>query len=633
MLNRKRKWLKMMLAGIALVLTFVLTGCSGSTTTDIADTLVHTVIYDGNGGFLGNKTNIIRKLQVADNSKIPKYLSDYAQDPYVVSSLGLATRQGYLLKGWYLEENATYQASPTGAFVYLDLEDGNGLYSLNPEGEYVFGYVENLTGTLIFISVQEIPADIEDPDLVEYIYYQGTNGWGFYVFNADDAEMVAVKDVDGSYTPAQVSKYGDAYLVYEELSAAEKTLFAEIKRFNQEFYLYTQADEGLDRYSLDSGYDTLDNILGVDPAGEYVKIEGAFVVYDADNAEHDGLTRYSINKKYVFTPTLTVLTPSDLTRYDATILYWNFEENRVTGDLTLKAHWVKKSTVNFIQKSGQITSVTTKLNEEKTNSIDLMQGETIGKIETVPVYPGYTFIAWSTSATEYQPWNFETDVFPFGADVLNLYAFMLEGTYTRITSASGLAKVVQNPSGNYVLVNDIDLGGQTFVNSSPLGLPMPANIRGAVVPFTGNFVSFGYSISNFTLRVRNPQKELDADSGFTSLIGLFPYVRDAHIEGLVVSDVTILIENSTTGSNVILDLGGSGLVGTVLAGTELTEIIDCHVDVTFTATTANVLTVTVYVAEIVAKGTENATITECDGILDYSAITGITSGTLLIVTQ
>jgi hypothetical protein len=147
-LNRKRKWLQMMLAGLALVSAVFLTGCSGSTTTNIADTLVHTVIYDGNGGFLGNKTNIVRKLQVADNSKIPKYLSDYAQDPYVVSSLGLATRQGYLLKGWYLEENATYQVSPTGAFIYLDLEEGNGLYSLDPEGDYVFGYVENPLGTL-----------------------------------------------------------------------------------------------------------------------------------------------------------------------------------------------------------------------------------------------------------------------------------------------------------------------------------------------------------------------------------------------------------------------------------------------------------------------------------------------------
>ncbi len=623
----------MMLAGLALVSALFLTGCSGSTTTNIADTLVHTVIYDGNGGFLGNKTNIVRKLQVADNSKIPKYLSDYAQDPYVVSSLGLATRQGYLLKGWYLEENATYQVSPTGAFIYLDLEEGNGLYSLDPEGDYVFGYVENPLGALIFISVQDIPSDVEDPNQVEYIYYQGTNGWGFYVFNADDADMVTVKETEGSYTRAQVAKYGDAYLVYDELTPAEKALFTEIKRYNKEYYPYTSADEGLDRYSLISGYDTLDNVLGVDPDGEYVKIEGVFAVYDEENPEHNGLTRYSVNQKYVFTPTATVLTPSDLVRYDATILYWNFEENRVTSDITLKAHWVKKSTVNFIQKSGQVTSVTTKLNEEKTNSVDLMQGQTIGKIETIPVYPGYTFIAWSTSPTEYLPWNFDTDVFPYGVDVLNLYAFMLEGTYTRITSASGLAKVAQNPSGNYVLVNNIDLGGQVFLNASPLGFTMPANIRGAVVPFTGNFISFGYSISNFTLRVRNPQKELDADSGFTSLIGLFPYVRDAHIEGLVLNDVTVLIENSTTGSNVILDLGGAGLVGTVLSGTKPSEIIDCSVDVTFTATTANVLTVTVYVADIVAKGTENATITGCSGTVDYSAITGITTGTLLIVTQ
>ena len=90
-----------------LTLVFLFMGCTtGSETADYSDMLL--VVYDGNGGFLGNKTHTTRKLRVMPNSKIPKYTSDYEPDPYKVSSLGVAIRDGYSLKGWYLEENATH---------------------------------------------------------------------------------------------------------------------------------------------------------------------------------------------------------------------------------------------------------------------------------------------------------------------------------------------------------------------------------------------------------------------------------------------------------------------------------------------------------------------------------------------
>lgn len=635
MQKRLNRSLKFILAFGAILVAFAATGCSDDGGGGLGDTLIYTVIYDGNGGFLGNKTYTVRKLKVAENSKIPKYLSEYADDPYVVSSLGLATRDGYNLQGWYLPESAHYEENASGNYVYLDMEDGNGVYSLAAEGAYVYGFVEAADGTLIYIDVEDIPEEV-DPTTVEYIYYQGTNGWGFYIYNSDDADMVPVYETDGSYTVAEVAKFsGASYLEYSSLTEDEKTLFSEIKRYNRDYYLYTEADEGLDRYDFESGYATYDSMIEENDEGAYVVLNDALVLFDSENPEHADLQRYSLRSKYVFTPTATVLTPTDLTRYEATLTYWDFETDRVTHDITLVADWTKKCTVNFIQKSGQVTTVTTKLNEEKTNTVDLAAGETIGKIESIPLYAGYTFVGWSTSETEYLPWDFDNDLFPYDTDTLNLYAYMVAGEYTRITNASQLLRVVNNLSGSYLLCNDIDLGGAVFTNSTPAGFLIKSNV-GEVTQqiFTGTFLSMGYTISNFTLRVRNSQKEINQDAGVVVYTGLFPFVKDAHIEGLSLEDVTVLIETSTTAANVICELGGAGLVGTALDGAEggKTVIKDCSVDVTFVALDSTVLDVDVRIGDIAAVGSAYLDITGCSGTIDYAAIAGITTANLLVNT-
>ena len=201
----------------------------------------YTVIYDGNGGYLGNKTYTMRKLQVAENSKLPKYLSEYSQDPYVVSSLGLATRQGYVLKGWYLLENASYTQDAVGSYVYLSLDDGNGTFRVDENGDYVFGYVQDDNGSLIFVYVEEIAEDV-DPDTVEYIYMNGHNGWGFYIFDNNNADHVEIYEADGSYTVSDVAPYGTSYLVFDELEdelngVAEQDLFADVPRYSQTYFL------------------------------------------------------------------------------------------------------------------------------------------------------------------------------------------------------------------------------------------------------------------------------------------------------------------------------------------------------------------------------------------------------------
>ena len=396
MINILRKIsIKQILIIIMLVFTISLAGCSGG---EIVEEDKYIVVYDGNGGYLGNKTYTYRKLEVSENSIIPKYLSEYAKDdPYVVSSLGLATRQGFNLMGWYLEENAQYAPNPTGTFVYLDLEDGNGVYNINDEGDYVYGYILDENGPLIFINVE--PIGENDPETTEYIFYNGGNGLGFYIYNSEDADHVEVYDVDGGYSPSELTGYV-GYLIFDDLTEAEKTLFAGIPRYRQAFYEYTEADEGLLRYNLESGYVNYESLYELSLEGDYVNNQGTYELYDSENPDHADLDRYKIAQRYVFTPTTEVDVPAKLARYNAEITYWDFESDRVNEDMTLLAHWERKLTVNYIQMSGQTTSVTTKQNETNTGQVNLVAGEVIGKLETIPTYPEYTFVGWSTSETE-----------------------------------------------------------------------------------------------------------------------------------------------------------------------------------------------------------------------------------------
>lgn len=608
---------------VVFVLVFLFTGCkSDSESRDYSD--MYLVVYDGNGGYLGSKTHTTRKLRVSPNSKIPKYTSDYTPDQYIVSSLGKAIRDGYSLKGWYLEENATYQEDENGNYIHLSLEENNGIYKPNDEGEYVLTYVLNSQGKYIFIYFEEAPAGV-DQDELEYIYYQGDEGYGYYIYDPDNAEHASVYEQSGSFNYNTASKYGNIYYNYYDLTDEEKEFFSEASRFNAEFRSYTKEDEGLQRYSFESGYAEIDSIMELADNGEYVLIDDDYVLYDANNPNHQGLDRYSIKENYVFTRTATITSPSQLKRYEATFIYWDFEKDRVTKDIILKAHWVKKKTVIFREMTGQETKITTKMNENNSGEVDLVPGEPIGKFNRVPQYTGYTFVGWSKSETEYIPWDFEKDVFPLDSDNLILYAYMIEGTYERITTASELAKVANNPAGNYILCNDIDLDGAIYINKSPLGFTLSKKPDVQPTVFTGKFISFGYKISNFTLKVENSSKLIEDKTAVVS--GLFPYVQNATIEGIRVEDVTVQIETVAPRANVIFDLGSGGLVGTALEGNTL--IKDCYVDVTFVATSADQLDCDVYVGDVVVRGKEFVTVENTTSDIDYSAIMNITTGELI----
>lgn len=499
------------------------------------------VIYDGNGGYLGNKTLQVRKLYCEPNSKIPDYPQDYGQE-YTVPSLGLAIRDGYTLMGWYVEGSETYKEDVFGDSVYLDTESNNGVYTYDDNGNFVYDYVVKEDGKFVWVFVEEFTAseDEGEAEIPVYVFINAERAEtieseiGFYLYKGNDLGDYASEDEHKAFTESYAEKTYSAtelskisgWQLYSELEDTYKTMYGQADRYSHEYRAYNaESDEGFDRFALESGYAILDNMFEADENGAYVYIEGKFELYDENNAEHAEAERFSITAKYVFTATEEVKSPSYLKRFIASYDYWNFSEDRVTdeivdesGALTLYAHWSKKYTVYFHDNNGvegAFTAMTTKLAENNISQIEYKSGMTIKKIERIPVYPDHTFVCWSKSETEYDPWDFENDVLPDGQAEIHLYAFYLEGVYTRITTKDQLAAIKNNPSGNYILAADIDLGGASFPKKNGA---YPSGLDGTTA-FTGKFASFGFKVTNFKAGYTGETEPNDAQAIFGKVDG------------------------------------------------------------------------------------------------------------------
>lgn len=490
------------------------------------------VIYDGNGGFLGNKTAQVRKLYCNPDSKLPGYYTDYVDSRYTVSSLGLAIRAGYSLKGWYVNGTESYTADVNGTFVKLDIADGNGIYDYDENGSFVHKYLETENGQYVFISVDDSDnagAQYVYIDMKDYPDSEASIETGFRVLRdeyASDSEeeiYIAAKGVK-VYSKSDVDAV-KGYQIYADLADDIKALVADYTRYDPAFTAYdAETDDGLDRYELVTGYADINNIMVLDAAGAYVVDDNKIELY-TDGSAGD---RYSINEKYVFVSTDSAPTPSYLDRYKASYKYWNFEQDRVTADvvqdgvLTLSAHWVKKYTVVFDENNGiegAVHTLTTKLGSDRITYYDIEPGITINKWGMNPAFAGHTFVCWSKTKDVYDPWDFDNDVYPEGTNELVLYAYYLEGTYTLINNASDLKKIAANPAGQYLITADIDLGGASYPKKSgeyPTGLKTGDTFTGKLISLSGS------KISNFTI-TKKPAN---------SLASIFPKVSgEATLDG------------------------------------------------------------------------------------------------------
>ena len=624
------------LALVVACLVPVLSGCANSIDVDTSG--MYLVVYDGNGGYLGNKSATVRKMYCEPGSKIPDYPVGYTENQYTVPSLGLAMREGFNLMGWYASDDAKYTPSENGEYVFLSADDGNGIYEINPNGEFVRKYVNDEDGEFIYVRVEEAtapedtyiyidasvkdeadepetgdeviadeeidaeaPADeeteetedevIEDIEDMEDVVVLSVES-GFYICNGDST-IIEIDDdnlraayeaayAEKVYTQTEIEGVS-GWQNIENLPEAYAELFDSLERYDYVFAPATEEDEALEHYSVESGYASVYSIFVEDDKGDYVFSSPYYEEYDEENEEQSNAQRYSVNDRYVFTASGDVKNPSYLDRFDATMDYWDFTTDTVTEDkcewdgekyiLTLNAHWVKKNTVyyHYDNAVGQVDEQWTRLLADNYTAVPIRSGEIIGRKEIVPLNAGYTFVCWSKTQGEYDPWDFENDLFPDGETELHLYAFYIEGTYTRIVSASGLAKVGKEPDGKYLLATDIDLGGKEY-QASPLGLTDNT-------VFTGEFVGFDKSIKNFTLKL-SPSKQQAMDSSVVTAVSLFPKTDGAKIKGVNVECDAVVSGLKAIGATPAVKKNINFTVSPFIGNAANTTLEDCTAKIT-----------------------------------------------------
>ncbi len=643
--NRKLFFLSLVLVMILCALVPVLSGCASSIEVDTSG--MYLVVYEGNEGYLGNKTATVRKMYCEPGSKIPYIPVEYTDNQYTVPSLGLAMREGFDLLGWYASDAATYKESENGEFVYLSADDGNGIFEINPNGEYVRKYEKADDGEYVYVFVEEAekeegseteaapdtyvfissklkneeePAETDDAELPsdetaedgeqadaeteeteetaepdENVIVLSVES-GFYICNGDET----INEIDDenlreayrrayekkTYSLTEVSSLAGWQKV-GEIPEAYADVTAELDRYAYVFAKAEESDVGLDRYAIESGYVSLYTVFVENENGKYVFETPYYVDYDAENEAHAKAQRYSVSDRIVFTPDGDKTNPSYFDRFDATMDYWDFANDTVTEDkcewdgekyvLTLNAHWVKKNTVYFHydNAANQIDSQWTRLLADNYTAVPIRPGEIIGRKEMIPKNAGQTFVCWSKTQGEYDPWNFETDLFPAGETELHLYAYYIDGTYTRITSASGLASVAKDPAGKYLIANDIDFGGKELT-ASPLGLK-------ADDVFSGEIIAFDKKLTNFTLKL-SPSKQQTMDSSIITSVTLIPQASGAKIIGLEIDGKAVAsgIKGGVKGSaKKDIRFAVSPLFGKVLAD-GVTEVKDCKINFTLT---------------------------------------------------
>ena len=671
----KEKNIKILITIIFASLSlFILSGCSNGTQVEIDKSDKVLVTYDGNGGFLGNQVSQARKLYATIDSKIPFYTSgDLSKDleeevddldtglaTYVVSSLGEAHKDGYNLAGWYVKGTDTYQESATGS--YIKLENGNGYYTLDSDGDYVYRYVESDEGTIVNIIVQDPVTDLKDTAEIPYIFLDGE----FVMFDIENENHVVAKDLYGEFTYKDVSTI-EGYQIIGQVSYGEVTqeqqdalevVIATLPTYTGDYELY---DELIDaetaaKYSFIEGYVEMNTVMEEKADGDYVyDFESSTYELYASDAKYADYQRYSVNEKYIFTSTAEVPTVSYLTQYAAHFEYWDFTTDRVTAEmqedgLILIASWQKKITVHFVDLSGSETLITTKRNSTNTGNLPLEKGETIYKPQRIPTAANYTFVCWSKTKGEYDPWDFVNEVFPENSNELYLYAYMIEGNYSRITTSQELAKVSDDLNGNYVVINDIDLGGKVYSNSTPLGMSVTLLQNSTVLSsvFTGNFVSYG-TISNYTLTVNSYAKAILTDIANNITLALFPYTMGATIKGVTLEDVKLVVTSKGSGIVEMVDCGIAPLVGTALTAEEMqsgrfdfdieSDMIDNEVTViencSITCVVENSdpdsgIVKNITVGDVNCSGNGNMTITETTADTNYSALVITDEGSLIL---
>lgn len=148
---------------------------------------------------------------------------------------------------------------------------------------------------------------------------------------------------------------------------------------------------------------------------------------------------------------------------------WDFENDKVTGDLKLYAKWLNVFTVTFNTQGGQTIS---------------NQMVTDGKLITKPDNPtrdGFNFVGWSNKSDIYEVFDFTNPV----TKLTTVYAYWELGDAVEISTKEAFLQLIENPDGgNYKLTSDLDFDGQKIV--------VPSHTR----TFSGILDGNGHTIKN-----------------------------------------------------------------------------------------------------------------------------------------
>ena len=123
--------------------------------------------------------------------------------------------------------------------------------------------------------------------------------------------------------------------------------------------------------------------------------------------------------------------------------------------------------------------------------------------------------------------------------ILSIFLFLIfikgekvsaEGNETKIYTAEDMQKLIEDPSGDYILMNDIDMKG----------------IEWKSVDFTGNFDGNNHALLNLTVRSTSDSTRTTYDGNYktydTSFAGLFGVLENASVKNLTLMGVDVQIQ-------------------------------------------------------------------------------------------
>lgn len=243
---------------------------------------------------------------------------------------------------------------------------------------------------------------------------------------------------------------------------------------------------------------------------------------------------------------------------DGSIVFWDFENDRVTESFTLYAVWAHNFAVEIRTPDDKVNATYNVKESQPTITSTVL-------INSLRVEAGYTFLNkfyYDVNCT--QPVEFPyTHSLDSDNPVEIIYASRIEGTYTLVSEPAEFRRAMNNGTGIYLL-NDIDFTG----DERPLNV---ANVYNASI--RGN----GYTVKNFSVNISGAGA-LPARFGIFKQIG-----ASTEMSRITFENVKVTAENTGNPSYVYIGL----FAGEIAEGATFEEVEVKNVTFTYSLPNIN----------------------------------------------